>query len=134
MDISGAGSLNRVQGVLVTDEEITMVVNKIKGKYPTIFNEDFSNLEDEKKEIINNLIETGETNGEDELYKEIKFFVIHNQKASTSLLQRYFSLGYSRAARMMDRLEMDGIVSAGNGIKPREILIKENDLSEGENE
>jgi S-DNA-T family DNA segregation ATPase FtsK/SpoIIIE len=47
------------------------------------------------------------------------------------LLQRYFSLGYARAARMMDRLEQDGIVSASNGIKPREILVKEDDTSNG---
>ena len=67
------------------------------------------------------------TNNEETLYNDIKVFVIKNQKASTSLIQRYFSLGYARAARMMDRLEEEGIVSESNGIKPREVLVKEVD-------
>ena len=129
MDISGSGSLNRVQGVLVSDEEIVKVVEQVKLKYNVEFKEEFLNLEDDKKEVINNLNELGDNNGEDELYNDIKTFVIRNQKASTSLLQRYFSLGYARAARMMDRLELDGIVSASNGIKPREILVKEDDVN-----
>ena len=132
MDISGSGSLNRVQGVLVSDDEISKVVEQVKLKYEVEFKEEFLNLEDDKKEIINNLSEVADNNGEEELYNDIKAFVIHNQKASTSLLQRYFSLGYARAARMMDRLEVEGIVSASNGIKPREILIKEDDINNGE--
>ena len=131
MDISGSGSLNRVQGVLVSDEEIEKVVEQVKLKYDIEFKEEFLNLEDDKKDIINNLSELGDNNGEDDLYNDIKTFVIQNQRASTSLLQRYFSLGYARAARMMDRLEQDGIVSASNGIKPREILVKEDDLNNG---
>ena len=127
MDISGTNALNRVQGVLVSDEEIAAVVKEIKNKYSINFEEEFMNLEDDKKEVINNLSELENTNNEDSLYNDIKLFVIKNQKASTSLLQRYFSLGYARAARMMDRLEEEGIVSEGNGIKPREVLIKEVD-------
>lgn len=131
MDISGSGSLNRVQGVLVSDEEIIKVVEQIKLKYNVNFEEEFLHLEDDKKEVINNLSELGENNGDDELYNDIRTFVIQNQRASTSLLQRYFSLGYARAARMMDRLEEDGIVSPSNGIKPREILVKEVDTDNG---
>ena len=133
MDISGTSALNRVQGVLVSDEEIDKVVDQIKLKYQVDFQEEFMNLEDDKKEMINNLTELGDNNGEEELYNDIKTFVIQNQKASTSLLQRYFSLGYARAARMMDRLELEGIVSPSNGIKPREILVKEDDVSNGDN-
>ena len=132
MDISGSSSLNRVQGVLVSDEEIVKVVEQVKLKYDVNFKEEFMNLEDDKKEVINNLSELADNNGEEELYNDIKTFVIHNQRASTSLLQRYFSLGYARAARMMDRLETDGIVSASNGIKPREILVKEDDINNGD--
>ena len=134
MDISGTSTLNRVQGVLVSDEEIEKVVEQIKLKYQVDFKEEFMNLEDDKKEIINNLNELGDNNSEEELYNDIKTFVIQNQKASTSLLQRYFSLGYARAARMMDRLELEGIVSASNGIKPREILVKEDDVNNGDSE
>ena len=65
-----------------------------------------------------------DTNNDDSLYEDIKDFVIRNQRASTSLLQRYFTLGYARAARMIDRLEMDGIISGANGAKPREVLMR----------
>ena len=127
MDISGTSALNRVQGVLVSDDEIFAVVREIKKMYQIEFDEEFLNLEDDKKDVINNLSEVENTTSEETLYNDIKAFVIRNQKASTSLLQRYFSLGYARAARMMDRLEEEGIVSEGNGIRPREVLIKEVD-------
>jgi len=132
MDISGTNALNRVQGVLVSDEEIFNVVKQIKLKYDVNFNEEFLNLEDDKKEVISNLSEIENTvSGDDSLYNEIKAFVIKNQKASTSLLQIHFSLGYNRAARMMLRLEEEGIVSASDGNnKSREVLVKEEDENE----
>ncbi|CAM5218230.1 hypothetical protein UACE39S_02958 [Ureibacillus acetophenoni] len=61
---------------------------------------------------------------ESELMKDIKEFIVKEQKASTSLLQRKFRIGYSRAARIMDLLEEQGFVSASNGSKPREVLVK----------
>lgn len=61
---------------------------------------------------------------EDPLYDEIVEFVVKNQKASASLLQRHFKLGYNRAARVMDLLEERGIVGPQNGSNPREVLIK----------
>ena len=67
------------------------------------------------------------------LYEEIKDFVIRNQKASTSLLQRYFTLGYSRAARMIDRLEAEGIIGEANGAKPREVLMTYNNDNKEDN-
>ena len=108
------------------DEEIDKVVEQVKLKYQVEFQEEFMNLEDDKKEIINNLNEVGDNNLDDNLYNDIKTFVIQNQRASTSLLQRYFSLGYARAARMMDRLESEGVISGNNGAKPREVLMKYN--------
>ena len=91
------------------------------------------NLEEEKNEPINNLSLNEDTNNDDVLYEDIKDFVIRNQKASTSLLQRYFTLGYSRAARMIDRLEMEGVIGEANGAKPREVVItynKEDNINE----
>ena len=60
----------------------------------------------------------------------IKNFVIDQQKASTSLLQRYFSIGYNRAARMIDQLESDGIIGPAQGSKPREVYIKKDNSTE----
>ena len=132
MDISGSGALNRVQGVFVSDEEIFAVVRYVKSKYDVNYEDAFLNLEEENKEAINNLNVNDDTNN-DKLYENIKDFVIRNQKASTSLLQRYFTLGYARAARMIDRLESEGVIGVSNGAKPREVLMsynKEDDKNE----
>ena len=61
---------------------------------------------------------------EEPLYNEIREFVITQGKASASLLQRRFRLGYNRAARCIDLLEERGIVGPSNGAKPREVLVK----------
>ena len=66
----------------------------------------------------------------DPLYEEVKRFVIASRKASTSLIQRKFSVGYSRAARLMDVLETNGIIGPVRGSKPREILVQ-NTLEDG---
>lgn len=60
----------------------------------------------------------------DPLYPEVKNFVIVSRKASTSLIQRRFRLGYGRAARILDQLEANGIVGPSNGSRPREILVE----------
>ena len=75
--------------------------------------------------------ETGETMTEFPL--SIVDFVIETRKASASLLQRRFKVGYNRAARIVDLLEERGIIGPPNGSKPREVLIK-NDNIEGEEE
>ena len=61
---------------------------------------------------------------EDPLYKEIVEFVVRSGKASASLLQRKYKLGYNRAARIIDLLEERGIVGPQNGSKPREVLVE----------
>ena len=62
----------------------------------------------------------------DPMLEEIKQFVIDQQKASTSLLQRHFGIGYNRAARMIDVLEEQGVIGPAQGSKPREVYIKKN--------
>ena len=61
---------------------------------------------------------------DDPLYDEVKQFVISSQKASTSSIQRRFSLGYNRAARLMDVLEEEGIIGPQQGSKPRDVYVK----------
>ena len=61
---------------------------------------------------------------DDPLYEEVKEFVIQSQKASTSFIQRKFSIGYSRAARLVDVLEERGVVGPARGSKPREVYMK----------
>ena len=64
-----------------------------------------------------------EIDEDNELLKDIKEYIVKEQRASTSLLQRKFRIGYSRAARLLDKLEEQGYVSAPDGSKPRDVLI-----------
>ena len=66
----------------------------------------------------------GATVNDDPLFQEVKEYVVEAQKASTSLLQRRFGIGYNRAARMIDALEEAGVIGPAQGSKPREVFIK----------
>ena len=70
---------------------------------------------------------TNKTDIKDSLYDEVVEFVVAQQKASTSLLQRRFGIGYNRAARLIDTLEDRGIIGPANGAKPREVYRKPED-------
>lgn len=68
----------------------------------------------------------------DSLYKDVVNFVVAQQKASTSLIQRRFGIGYNRAAKLIDTLEENGIIGPANGAKPRDVFIKNNSVENNE--
>jgi len=126
----GNEKLIRAQGSLVTDKEIERVVEFIKNQAQPVYNEDILKSEQKTRGI----------NGEkDELYDEAVRIVIESNQASASILQRRLRLGYTRAARIIDEMEVDGIVGPFEGSKPRKIIIdreswlKKDMLGEGEN-
>jgi S-DNA-T family DNA segregation ATPase FtsK/SpoIIIE len=67
--------------------------------------------------------EATEAEGRDELFDEAVRFVVQSGQASTSMLQRRFRIGFSRAGRLIDLMERDGIIGPADGAKPREILV-----------
>ena len=114
----GSAQLSRAQGALVTDEECVSVVDFCANQATPIFAQEI----DDK--INGDTNEGEEISDEDEEIIEKCLEVIQvERRASTSLLQRRLRLGYTRAARMMDILEMRGIIGPGEGAKPREILV-----------
>ena len=123
MNVTGSIGLNRVQGALVSDEEVERVVRYVKGKYQVEYNSKFLNLKEENES--NNILDN--SFNDDELYEQVKEFIITSQKASTSLIQRYYALGYSRAAKIMDRLEKEGVIGPQVDFKSREVLIKKDE-------
>ena len=115
----------RVQGAFVSDEELQKIVDHTVQQQIAQYDERFMNLSAASSQ--------GNTGGErkdvheeydDPLYNDIVEFVITTGKASASLLQRRFKLGYNRAARIIDLLEERGIIGPQNGSKPREVLVK----------
>jgi len=112
---NGAGKTIRLQGPFVSDEEIDRVTNYARTIAPPeyLF---------EQEQLLEQLHQSEEED-EDELVQEAIEFVLEQNSASTSLLQRHFRIGYNRAARLMDSLENKGIISEANGSKAREILV-----------
>ena len=108
----------RVQGTFISDDEIKSVVDYTIAQQKVHYDVSMENNE------------VGTTNGvemdatEEPLYNDIVEFVVTQGKASASLLQRRFKIGYNRAARAIDILEERGIVGPSNGSKPREVLFK----------
>ena len=120
----------RLQGSFITDREISNLVNYLKaqGISPEYKSEIF-----EMNERVNKSIAAG-GDDVDELFEEAKEIVVSTGKASASLLRRRLSVGYARAARIIDELEQKGIIGPASGSKPREILIRRNRSSEFQEE
>lgn len=117
---NGAASPVRLQGVFIQDKEVEQICSFVKSQAAPAYEDAFVML----KEINSQGGEVGEMAEEtDPLYPEVKNFVIVSRKASTSLIQRRFRLGYGRAARILDQLEAGGIIGPANGTRPREILV-----------
>ncbi|MEE3176176.1 MAG: FtsK/SpoIIIE domain-containing protein, partial [Verrucomicrobiota bacterium] len=114
----GSAQLQRAQGALITDAECLSIVDFCSEQASPIFAQEIEDSINGKSE------ESEEISEEDEAVIEKCLEVIQvERRASTSLLQRRLRLGYTRAARMMDILEMRGIIGPGDGAKPREILV-----------
>ena len=104
----------RVQGAFISDTDVENVVKFIKDEQPADY--------DEKMVVSDEEIQhEEEVTDQDELFPEALKFVVDQQKASTSLIQRRFRIGYNRAARIIDDLEQRGYIGPANGSKPREV-------------
>lgn len=127
----------RLQNSFVSENEVRRVVEFIIEQAQKISKEEDDDIEDELEGDLDskNDVSAGsldqldfsvsqDNDDEDQLYDEVKNFVFTAGKASASLLQRRFRIGYNRAARLIDTLERDGVVGAADGSKPREVLMK----------
>ncbi len=117
----GANAPVRVQGVFVTDEEVHHITEFVADEAVPMYDDAFIRLEGVNDEDGIGAISTI---AEDPLFEEAKNYVIRMQRASTSLLQRHFGIGYNRAARMIDLLEEQEIIGPAQGAKPRNVLVK----------
>ena len=111
----------RVQGTYISEDEISNVVNYAITQQKAHY--DNTLLMDDEEMNATSMVDSKDAT-EEPLYNEIVEFVVTQGKASASLLQRRFRLGYNRAARAIDLLEERGIVGPSNGSKPREVLVK----------
>ena len=126
-DPMGATTMTRIQGAFISEDDVLKIVNYCISQQKAVYDEKFMDLDRREEKTA---IDKDDVDNDDPLYNEIVEFVITSGKASASLLQRKYKLGYNRAARIIDLLEERGIIGPQNGSKPREVLValdEEND-------
>lgn len=126
----GTNTPMRIQGTFISEEETKAIVDFVCKQQKANYDKSLDQTEEETHAITGT--EPGSDAFEEPLYDQIVDFIIEQGKASTSLLQRRFKIGYNRAARCIDLLEERGIIGPQNGSKPREVLVKyeENNISD----
>jgi S-DNA-T family DNA segregation ATPase FtsK/SpoIIIE len=121
--MAGGGRITRVHGPFVGDKEVESIVAFLKSHgEPTYLDEV---TEDEEAPLLGD--EAGEGSGSDSgdaLYDQAVALVCRERKASTSFVQRHLQIGYNRAARIIERMETEGVVSTANHVGKREVLAR----------
>jgi DNA segregation ATPase FtsK/SpoIIIE, S-DNA-T family len=119
--MAGGGRITRVHGPFVSDEEVERVVSFLKARGEPEYIDEIT--EDDEAPFDPLAIEEDGAAG-DTLYRQAVAVVCRERKASTSFVQRHLQIGYNRAARIIERMEAEGVVSAANHVGKREVLAR----------
>ncbi|MFW2541105.1 DNA translocase FtsK [Primorskyibacter sp. 2E107] len=127
--MAGGAKITRCHGPFVSDEEVEEIVNHLKAFGPPEYVSGVvQGPDDEKAENIDAVLGLntgGNTSGEDALYDQAVAIVIKDRKCSTSYIQRKLGIGYNKAARLVEQMEDEMVVSSANHVGKREILVPE---------
>ena len=114
----------RIQGAFVSEEEIIRLVDFVCKQQKAVYDDRFNLDAASSGGSTHGDYDPNDVDNDDQLYGSVVEFVVQTKKASASLLQRKFKIGYNRAARLIDLLEERGIVGPQQGSKPREVLVE----------
>ncbi|GGB48790.1 DNA translocase FtsK [Tistrella bauzanensis] len=127
LHMEGGGRITRVHGPFVSDEEVEKVVRALKEQgmpsYIEAVTDDPELAQSTTAELIGS--GSGGGGGEDDLYDQALAVVLRERRASTSFIQRHLQIGYNRAARLIERMENEGVVSRADRTGRREVLLGE---------
>ena len=125
--MAGGGRISRIHGPFVSDEEVEEIVNHLKSfGPPTYMSGVVEGVDEEKADDIDMVLGLGGgENSDDALYDQAVAIVARDRKCSTSYIQRKLGIGYQKAARLVEQMEDQGVVSTANHVGKREILLPE---------
>lgn len=112
----------RIQGAWVMDSEVNKITDQLRMQAPPQYNDEIVSQPVQLNGKGGVVMDFG-SNGSDDMFKDAVRVVVEMRKASTSLLQRKLRIGYSRAARIIEEMEEQGIIGPADGSRPREVLI-----------
>ncbi len=118
---SGSARLTRVHGAYITEPELNRIVSFLKKMAEPVYDESVLKDGEDESEAL-------DPTDRDEMYVKAVRTILQEGKCSVTLIQRRLQLGYARAARIVDMMEREGVVSVGEGSKPREVLVGEDFL------
>ena len=124
--MAGGGKIARVHGPFVSDGEVEEVVRHLRAQGAPAYIESVTDDPDAGAEGLG-LPGDGEEGESDQLYDQAIALVARERKCSTSFIQRYLQIGYNRAARIVERMEREGVVSSANHVGKREVLARDID-------
>ncbi len=124
--MAGGGKITRIHSPFVSDSEVESVVTHLKEYGPPEYVHGVvEGLDEATESEVNMIIGRGNDSGKDDLYAQAVEIVANDRKCSTSYIQRKLSIGYNKAARLVEQMEDEGLVSPANHVGKREILIPE---------
>ena len=127
---AGASKPTRVQGALVTDDEVEKIVDFVKSNGTANYSEDILESIENNNKTDKEIAEEADGDDTDPLLTEAIDLVVESGTASTSFIQRKLKVGYARAGRIIDQMEERGIISGYQGSKPRQVLMGMEKLQE----
>ncbi|MBY0331173.1 MAG: DNA translocase FtsK, partial [Acetobacteraceae bacterium] len=125
LHMAGGGRVSRVHGPFVTDTEVEKVVAFLREQGEPAYVEEVTEADDEdgaSAALVASGVLGGNTDADASLYDQAVAVVTREGKASTSFIQRHLQIGYNRAAKLIEQMEKDGVVSAANHVGKREVL------------
>jgi len=127
--MAGGGKIARVHGPFVSDSEVEEVVRHLRAQGMPAYIDSVTDDPD-GEEGAGGLPGDGEEGESDQLYDQAIALVARERKCSTSFIQRYLQIGYNRAARIVERMEKEGVVTSANHVGKREVLARDIDNRE----
>ena len=124
--MAGGGRISRIHGPFVSDEEVEEIVNHLKSYGPPTYMSGVVEGPDEDREAdIDAVLGIGGDGADDTLYDQAVAVVAKDRKCSTSYIQRKLGIGYNKAAKLVEQMEEQGVVTRANHVGKREILVEE---------